>query len=91
MNETLTVLQRTSIQGGIALLVVYLVCRFLPRLSPDLRCWLWRAAYLKCLVGLFVAVSVAVPVLPRVVPEPAATVVLMTETVPETRAVLTTK
>ncbi|MBC7808673.1 MAG: hypothetical protein H7145_21270, partial [Akkermansiaceae bacterium] len=65
MNETITVLGRASIQGGIALLVVYLLCRVLHRLSPDLRCWLWRAAYGKCLAGLFVAASVAVPVLPR--------------------------
>jgi beta-lactamase regulating signal transducer with metallopeptidase domain/protocatechuate 3,4-dioxygenase beta subunit len=69
MNEmldgTISVLQRVSVQGGIALLAVYLLSRLLRRLPADLRCWLWRAAYAKCLVGVFLAVSIAVPVLPR--------------------------
>ena len=65
MNETVIVLERVSIQGGIALLAVYLLSRLLPRLPADLRCWLWRTAYLKCLVGLFLAVRVSVPILPR--------------------------
>ena len=49
---------RASWQGGAALALVWGACRLLPGLSPGVRCWLWRLAYLK----LFVALAWATPV-----------------------------
>lgn len=73
MSEMYTMLERASLQGAIALLVVWLLCRLLHRLPASFRCWLWRLAFLKCLVGLFLVLTVAVPILPHAPPEiPAA-------------------
>lgn len=65
MSDILTMLERASVQGGIALLVVWLLCRLLYRLPANFRCWLWRLAFLKCLVGLFLVLTIAVPILPH--------------------------
>ena len=67
-------LGRASVLGGAALLLVWALCRALPRLSPRVRCWLWRLAYLKLLVVLvWGAPLVEVPLLPAAgVSRPAA-------------------
>ncbi len=50
-------------QGGIALLVVWLLCQGFPAMSPTLRAWLWRLAYLKLVLTLLLP-TVSVPILP---------------------------
>ena len=42
---------RASWQGGLALLVVWLLSR-IPSLPARIKCWLWRVAYLKLLLVL---------------------------------------
>ena len=56
-----------SVQGGVALLVVWLTCRLWRGLPPDVACWLWRLAYLKLVVGLLWTSPLRLPLLP---PEP---------------------
>lgn len=57
---------RACWQGGIALALVWTIARLLPKLSPSIRCWLWRLAYLKLLVVLIWAAPIELPVLPAV-------------------------
>lgn len=59
-------LTRASVQGGVALLLVWAIGRALPRLSPGARCWLWRLAFLKMLLALVWTVPLDVPLLPAV-------------------------
>lgn len=65
------VVVRAAWQGGVALLLVGIVCRAVPRLSADLRCWLWRLAFLKLLGALLWSAPVRLPLLPA---PPAAAV-----------------
>jgi beta-lactamase regulating signal transducer with metallopeptidase domain len=59
-------------QGALALAAVWLVGRAWSGMPAQVRCWLWRLAYLKLLVALVWTPSVELPVLPaRPVPEPA--------------------
>jgi beta-lactamase regulating signal transducer with metallopeptidase domain len=55
---------RSSWQGGVVIVLVWAVIRVLPVLSPRVRCWLWRIAYLKLLAALFWAPSVELPLFP---------------------------
>lgn len=55
---------RASLQGGLALLTVWLLVRTMPRLSPRVRCWFWRLAYLKLFLALVWWSPVELPVLP---------------------------
>jgi beta-lactamase regulating signal transducer with metallopeptidase domain len=55
---------RACWQGGLAILLVWLTCRLLPRMSGAARSRLWRVAYLKLLVALGCAVAVELPLLP---------------------------
>ncbi|MCW3053634.1 MAG: hypothetical protein JWN14_2804, partial [Chthonomonadales bacterium] len=48
----LETLIRACWQGGLALGLVWAVCRLVPRIPAAGRCWLWRLAYLKLLVAL---------------------------------------
>lgn len=41
-----------SVQGGIALAVVWLICRVWRTMPGRVRCWLWRIAYVKLLAAL---------------------------------------
>ena len=60
MTDTLL---RASLQSGVALLVIAVLCRLFSRLSANTRCWLWRLGYLKCLVALVFSVEIGVPIL----------------------------
>jgi bla regulator protein BlaR1 len=63
--ETLVgTLTRASIEGGLFIAGVWIVCRLLPRLPASLRCGLWWAACLKLLLGLIALPAVRLPLLP---------------------------
>jgi bla regulator protein BlaR1 len=63
--ETLVgTLTRASIEGGLFIAGVWIVCRLLPRLPASLRCGLWWAACLKLLLGLVPLPAVRLPLLP---------------------------
>ncbi|HTE20178.1 MAG TPA: M56 family metallopeptidase [Armatimonadota bacterium] len=55
---------RACWHGGLALAVVWLLCCALPKLPPEIRCWLWRLAYAKLLVTFLWVSPVEVPLLP---------------------------
>lgn len=56
---------RASWQGAIAVGLVWIVCKCLPRLPSNIRCWLWRLALLKTVLAALPLGSLDVPVLPR--------------------------
>jgi len=56
-------LGRACWQGGTALVVVWLLCQAFATMSPTLRAWLWRLAYLKLVLTLLLP-PILVPVLP---------------------------
>jgi bla regulator protein BlaR1 len=64
ISHLLIQLLRASLLGGALLLAVWLALRLMPRLSPAVRCWLWRLASLKLLLLLVVGGSVTIPLLP---------------------------
>jgi beta-lactamase regulating signal transducer with metallopeptidase domain len=55
---------RACWQGGLAILLVWGLCRLLPRLSGRVQCWLWRLAYLKLLVALLWGAPLCLALLP---------------------------
>jgi beta-lactamase regulating signal transducer with metallopeptidase domain len=57
-------LWRACWQGGVALLLVWTVCRCWPMMPPRLREWLWRLAYLKLLLTLLWGAGLSLAVLP---------------------------
>lgn len=57
-------LGRASLQGGAALALVWILCRS-HRLSPRVKCWLWRLAFLRMLIALFASGTIDLPLLPR--------------------------
>ena len=59
-----------SWQGGLAFCLLWLLCRYIPRLSPRLRCWLWRLAYLKLLLTFLGLSPLPLPLLPAPPSEP---------------------
>jgi beta-lactamase regulating signal transducer with metallopeptidase domain len=66
----LAALWRACWQGGLALLLVWAVCRAFHRLPARAKSWLWRLAYLKLLVAFLWAAPIALPLLPRETPRP---------------------
>ena len=63
--ETLVgTLTRASIEGGLFIAGIWIVCRLFPRLPASLRCGLWWAACLKLLLGLAALPAVRLPLLP---------------------------
>jgi len=59
-----TALWRAAWQGGLALLLVWIICRAWPAVPPRLRVWLWRLAYLKLLLAWLWAGAVTLNILP---------------------------
>jgi beta-lactamase regulating signal transducer with metallopeptidase domain len=59
-------LWRASWQGGLTLLVVWVLCRLLPSMPARFQSWLWRLAILKFLVALVWFAPIEVPLLPAV-------------------------
>lgn len=74
---------RASWQGGAALLLAWLICRFLPRLSPAAKCWFWRLACLKLLFALLWIAPLELPVLPHPEASGIATAARLTHAGPE--------
>ena len=70
-------LWRATWQGACLIPLVLLAERWLAKLPPAWRAWLWRGVYLKLLVALVVPGAIGLPILPP--PPPAATSV---ETLP---------
>ena len=62
---------RASIQGGMALIAVWLICRCAPRLPAAVRSVLWRLALLRLLFALFFPAALTIPLLPAA-PVPVA-------------------
>lgn len=60
----LAALWRASWQGGLAMLLVWAVCRVFHRLPARAKSWLWRLAYLKLLAALLLATPIDLPLLP---------------------------
>ena len=46
------------------LAVVWCLCRFVPRIAPGIKVWLWRLAWIKLLLALFWSGSIELPLLP---------------------------
>jgi len=57
-------LWRAAWQGGLAILLVWMLCRLWPAVPPRLRVWLWRLAYLKLLAAWVWAGAVTLSFLP---------------------------
>jgi beta-lactamase regulating signal transducer with metallopeptidase domain len=57
-------LLRSSLQGALFIVAVWLVCRLFPRLPAAARCGLWWAACLKLLVGVVWISPMEIPLLP---------------------------
>ncbi len=51
-------------QGGLALALVWVVCRALPQISARTKCWLWRLAYLKLAAAFLWPAPIRLPLLP---------------------------
>src|SRR5580704_11680619 len=43
---------RASWEGGVAVIVAWVLCLTFPRIPARARCWLWRLALAKLVVGL---------------------------------------
>jgi len=55
---------RASVEGAIAIAVVWIIARWCTFLSPRIVCWLWRVVCLKLLVALIWTQPVAIAILP---------------------------
>src|SRR5438876_10035678 len=60
----LAALWRASWQGGLALLLVWIVTRMFSRIPSSVKVWLWRLVYLKFLVAFFWATPIDLALLP---------------------------
>src|ERR1700733_15222248 len=58
-------LWRASMEGAIAIAVVWIIARWCTFLSPRVTCWMWRAVCFKLLVALFWTQPVAIAILPQ--------------------------
>jgi len=74
----LETLIRACWQGGLALGLVWVVCRLAPRIPAAGKCWLWRLAYLKLLVALLWLPALDLPLLPPADAAPAANFLALT-------------
>src|SRR3712207_4000035 len=55
---------RACWQGGLALGLAWILDRTLPRLTPAVRCWMWRLAYTKLILAFFCVTPLDLPLLP---------------------------
>ena len=69
-----------GIQGTLLVTLVWALCRALPRLSANARCWLWWLVALQLVVGLLWSSPVSLPLLPALehfAPQASAVTTLM--------------
>jgi len=52
---------RASLDGSLAVVGAWLICRFLPRMSATARSWIWRCVYLKLVLLLLWPGPIPVP------------------------------
>ena len=64
----LPLLLRASIDGAIAVALVWLLCRAIPRLTAATRAWLWWLAAAKFIVALVWTAPILLPLLPPAQP-----------------------
>lgn len=76
----LEALARACWQGGLAIGLVWVVCRALPQASPRAKSWLWRLAMLKLVAAFLWPVSIDVPLLPARVALPAQRLQVVSDT-----------
>jgi beta-lactamase regulating signal transducer with metallopeptidase domain len=62
-NGWMQAVWRASVQGGCALLVLWCICRFVPRVSPAFKVWLWRIVWFKLLLAFVWSSSIDLPLL----------------------------
>ena len=55
---------RACWQGGLAILIAWALGALVPRMSPAVRSWIWRLAYVKLLASLVAWPAVEIPVSP---------------------------
>ncbi len=63
---------RACWQGGLAILLVWGICRAFPRLPAGARCWLWRLAVAKLLLALLLPGAIPLPLRPAPAEVPVA-------------------
>lgn len=64
IEPILNALARASVQGAIAVGIIWCVCRIASRLPASLRCGLWRLGYIKFLAALLIGAVLPLPWLP---------------------------
>jgi RND family efflux transporter MFP subunit len=67
---SLAFLWTASWQGGMALLLAWVICRTWRTMPARARCWVWRIAYLKLLATLVWTVPLRLPILQPPPPSP---------------------
>src|SRR5690349_2492986 len=79
-------LLQTTVQGSVAVLVVWAICRAIPRLPASAKCALWWLASAKLLVSLAVIELIGLPVIPAGLLRPAPAASPVPSGQPETLA-----
>lgn len=69
----MTAIERACWQGGLALLVAWIICRFWRSMPGRAQCWVWRLAYAKLLLALVWSAPLNLHLLPAIRPQPMAT------------------
>jgi beta-lactamase regulating signal transducer with metallopeptidase domain len=55
---------RASLEGGLLCLLVFIVGRFFPKLTPTTKAWLWRIVFLKFAISLVPMEPIRLEILP---------------------------
>jgi len=69
--EWMRIIGKASAEGALALLIAWLLCALLPGVTGNVRCWVWRLAFLKLVVALLLWQPIEIPLF-KPKPEPAA-------------------
>jgi beta-lactamase regulating signal transducer with metallopeptidase domain len=72
------VLTRASLQGSVALVAVFVICRIFARIPAAAKCWLWRLAWLRVIFAFATGATLSLPLLTA--PRSAALAAPLTET-----------
>ncbi|HEX5241986.1 MAG TPA: M56 family metallopeptidase, partial [Tepidisphaeraceae bacterium] len=69
----LSAMERACWQGGLALLVAWIICRVWRSMPGRAQCWVWRLAYAKLLLALVWSAPLNLHLLPPIQRQPVAT------------------